>query len=148
MVRLESWRFDDGDRIEGTASWKLSTHPARVFGANPDRPVVCNGVVATFRGLAPPSQIEVTTAQGKFTFHPDDLPYGKSARFLDGRALVDRVPASRPVVQSKDESDYPAAAVDRDGNIWVAYLNFAVNPKFTGLRWAAPASSSAVPCCR
>lgn len=139
VVRTEPWRFDDGDRFEnssGAHRWKISTHPARAFLAAQERPVVANGLIVTFRQLTPASEVRVETAQGSFQFRPADLPYGHAAKFLDGRAMVDRVPATTPVTRSRDEQDYPAAAVDREGNVWVAYLQFTPNPKFLGIRMA------------
>jgi hypothetical protein len=140
-VRLESWRFDDGDRIDGATAWKLSTHPARIFNPQPasERPIVANGVVATFSGLTPASEVRVQTAQGQFTFRPEVVPYGTTARFLGGRVHVDRVPVARPVVSSPAEQDFPAAAVDREGTVWLAYQEFTPNPKFRGIRWALQA---------
>jgi len=171
VVRLEPWRFDDGDRLEGTAGWKIYTHQNRVFGGTPplppgrlapgtekklqpgagalkkqppdaqqgaNRPVVANGVIATFRDLAPDSAVQVQTAHGNFKFRPADLPYGASRKFLDDGAMVDRVPVAAQLTSTRDEQDYPAVAVDRDGNIWVSYLQFTPNPKFLGIRMAAP----------
>jgi hypothetical protein len=50
--------------------------------------------------------------------------------------MVDRVTAGGRVAGSRDEQDYPAAATDREGNVWVAYAQFTPNPKFTGIRWS------------
>ena len=142
VARIEPWRFDQGDRLEevpansSTARWKMSTHPARAFGgqnAQP-QPVVANGVIATFRNLNSSSEVTVETAQGKFQFKPSEIGYGKSAPLLDGRAMVDRVPASSAVVNTKDEQDFPAAATDREGDVWVAYQQFTPNQKFLGFR--------------
>jgi hypothetical protein len=188
VVRLEPWRFDDGDTLQDT-SWKLSTHRARAFGggqqqpgqqpqgerrqqqqqtpqqqpapqqsaqqqatppqpAQPQstqqqqpppqqpQPVVANGVVATLRNFAGDSEVHVTTRQGNFQFRLSEISYGKSAKFLNGRVMVDQVPASAQITTSRDEQDYPAATVDRDGNVWVAFLQFAINPKFQGIRMA------------
>jgi Protein of unknown function (DUF3604) len=134
VVRLEPWRFDEEDRLEGTSGWKISTHGVRVFGAAAERPVAANGVVATFSKLVDASEVRVDTTQGKFQFRPGDIPYGASAKFLDGRVMVDRVPASTQVSRSREDQDYPAAAVDQAGNLWIAYLQFTPNAKFTGVR--------------
>jgi hypothetical protein len=48
--------------------------------------------------------------------------------------MVDRVPSSRRLTPPPGDHDYPAAASDRDGNVWVAYVRFAPNPKFLGTR--------------
>jgi hypothetical protein len=142
VARVEPWRFDLDDRLESRAensasvSWKLSTHPARAFGGqNPqNQPIVANGVIVSLRGLNSSSEVSVETAQGNFKFRPADIGYGKAAKFLEGRAMVDRVPAANNLSRSKDEQDYPASATDREGNVWIAYAQFTPNPKFGGVR--------------
>ncbi len=137
IARLEPWRFDGEDHLEGNTGWKISTHPARAFGQGQGRVVVANGVVVTFSGLAPESRVRVETAQGNFQFRPADLDYGASARLLGGRAMVDRVPPTEQITNTAGQDhDYPAAAADREGNIWVAYERFSPNPKFLGIRMA------------
>src|SRR5712692_573122 len=136
VTRLEPWRFDEDDVLSGESAWQLSTHPMRVFGGQAPRPIVVNGVVATFRNLTVDSDVRVETVQGMFSFRPADLPFGTVARFLDERVAVDRVPASTQIASSREERDYPAAATDRQGNLWVAYLQFTPNPKFVGIRMA------------
>ncbi|HEY3131688.1 MAG TPA: hypothetical protein VGL91_19695, partial [Acidobacteriota bacterium] len=182
IVRLEPWRFDEGDSLSDH-DWKISTHPARAFGGGQQQqqqrqerrrqrqqerpasqqpqssqaqqqpqqpsqpqttppappqpqPVVANGVVATFQNTNFKSQVKVKTAQGNFEFRPADFPYGKAGKFLDGRVMVDRVPAVAQLTRSRDDQDYPAAAADRDGNVWVAFLQFKINSKFGGVRMA------------
>src|SRR5215813_5391048 len=139
IARIDPWRFDEDDKIEegsgATARWKASTRQGRVFGAQPQRPVVANGVTVTFSNLTSASEVSVETAQGKFSFRPADLPYGKAVKLLEGRVMVDRVTAGERIAGSRDEQDYPAAAADREGNVWVAYAQFTPNPKFTGIRW-------------
>jgi hypothetical protein len=140
IARIEPWRFDGDDEIDessaATARWKISTRQGRAFGALPQRPVVANGVIVSFRNLTSASEVSVETAQGKFSFRPSDLPYAKVIKPLDGRVMVDRVTASARIAASRDEQDYPAAATDREGNVWVAYAQFTPNPKFTGIRWS------------
>src|SRR5215470_4372971 len=140
IARIEPWRFDGDDKIEessaATARWKISRRQGRAFAAQPQRPVVANGVIVTFRNLTSASEVSVETAQGKFSFRPVDLPYGKAVKLLEGRVMVDRVTASDRIAGSRDEQDYPAAATDREGNVWVAYAQFTPNPKFTGIRWS------------
>src|SRR5262245_26526865 len=140
IARVEPWRFDQDDKIEESsaagARWKVSTRQGRAFGAQPQRPVVANGVIVTFRNLTSASEVSVETAQGKFSFRPADLPYGNAAKPLDGRVMVDRVTAGARIAGGRDEQNYPAAATDREGGVWVAYAQFTPNPKFTGVRWS------------
>src|SRR5206468_2390933 len=93
-----------------------------------------NGVIATFSRINSSSQVNVKTAQGEFSFKPSEVGYGKTARFLEGKAMVDRVPGSTGVVRAGNEQDFPAAATDRNGTVWVAYQQFTPNPKFVGIR--------------
>src|SRR4026209_2982270 len=135
VARVEPWRFDEDDTLDQasagspTARWKMSTHPARAFAAAAAgaavRPnVVANGIIATFRELTPNSVVSVETAQGKFQFRPSDISYGRTLKRLDGRTMVDRVPSSTAVARSRDDQDFPASAVDREGRVWVTYLQF------------------------
>ena len=142
LRHLEPWRFDEDDALNGASGWKLSTHQVRLFGSGPNRPVVANGFVATFGNLTPGSEIRVQTSQGNFAFHPSDLSYGASAKLLAGRVMVDRVPVSTQVTSGVADHDYPAAAADRQGNIWVAYMKFTPNPKFLGIRMAQPTAEA------
>ena len=151
VARVEPWRFDDDDKLEensgapSTARWKMSTHDARAFrpgaaaaaapGAQPS--IVANGVVVTLRDITSGSEIKVETAQGEFQFRPSQIVYGKPVKFLSGRAMVDRVPASNAVTRSREDQDFPATAVDGEGNAWITYLEFKPNPKFTGVRMQA-----------
>src|SRR5215831_14061083 len=137
MTDRESTKWDGALGVSqgATARWKISTRQGRAFAAQPQRPVVANGVIVTFRNLTSASEVSVETAQGKFSFRPVDLPYGKAVKPLEGRVMVDRVTASERIAGSRDEQDYPAAATDREGNVWVAYAQFTPNPKFTGIRW-------------
>src|SRR5262245_28043780 len=140
IAGIEPWRFDEDDKIEessaAAAQWKISTRQGRAFQAQQQRPVVANGVIITFRNLTSASEVSVETSQGKFSFRPADLLYGKAVKLLDGRVMIDRVTASARIAGSRDEQDYPAAATDREGNVWVAYAQFTPNPKFTGIRWS------------
>jgi hypothetical protein len=147
VARVEPWRFDDGDTLEelsgaaSTARWRISTHPARAFAgaaaAAAQQAVVSNGLVVTLRDINSGSKISVETAQGGFQFGPSEIAYGKPVKFLNGRAMVDRVPASYAVTRSRDDQDFPASAIDREGNAWIAYLQFKPNPRFTGVRLLA-----------
>ena len=77
IQQVEPWRFDDGDVIDGN-SWRVSTHPIRLFGGQnqANSPLVANGVILTLAETSD-AEVEVTTAQGNFTFRLGDIPYGK-----------------------------------------------------------------------
>ena len=118
---VEPWRFDDGDSINGN-SWRISTHPIRLFGGanQQNAPVVANGVILTLDDTSN-AEIDVNTAQGNFTIRLRDIPYGKPINALNGRVMVDRIPAAAQLTSSPEEQDYPAAATDKSGKVWIAY---------------------------
>ncbi|RLE44426.1 hypothetical protein DRJ22_05940, partial [Candidatus Woesearchaeota archaeon] len=132
IVKLEGWRFNPEDSIEGN-KWEAHTHVfiprfgLRKHGKGMEKPrlrIMENGVFVTMVGAADDSRILVKTAQGNFDFLLSDIPYGKPKVFLDGRARVERVPACSMVVSAPTEDDYPSAVVTKDGTICVAYIAF------------------------
>jgi hypothetical protein len=132
---LEPWRFEGADAINGS-SWKASTHQIRLFGGanNPSRPIVANGVVAILSGPSENATVRVTTAQGNFDFKLSEIPYGTTASKLNGKVLVERVPAASRLTQTPDEEDFPSAAVAKDGSVWLAYSVFHHHPDHNRLR--------------
>jgi hypothetical protein len=131
---VEPWRFDDGDSISGN-SWRISTHPIRLFGGANQRnaPLAANGVILTLDDSSG-AEVDVSTAQGNFTIRLRDIPYGKPASELNGRVMVDRIPAATQLTSSPEEQDYPAAAADKSGKVWIAYLEFKHHPEHNRLR--------------
>jgi hypothetical protein len=132
---VEPWRFEGPDAISGN-SWKVSTRAIRLFGGANRKgtpPIVANGVIVGLSGATGSSELQVKTAQGDFTVRMSDIPYGKPASALNGRVMLDRIPAASRITDSPDEQDFPAAAA-RNGEIWIAYLEFKHNPDHDRLR--------------
>jgi hypothetical protein len=131
VSRLEPWRFEEPDTISGS-DFKLSTHPIKLFLggvfvpnlANSKSLFVANGVVAQLTRVQEGAELSVKTAEGNFSFRASDIAYGTAKSFLNGRVLVDRVPTATQITKTPEEEDYPATAVDRDGAVWVAYIEF------------------------
>ena len=131
---IEPWRFEGTDSVQGT-SWTASTHIVRLFPPNqPRRPFVANGVVLYLDEASENTAIEVSTAQGNFTIRLADIPYGKVANALNNRVMVDRIPPFTQLTSSPEEQDYPAAAADKSGNVWLAYIEFKHNKDHNRLR--------------
>src|SRR5277367_5082670 len=135
---VEPWRFEREDSINGSA-WTVSTHNVRafvpLFYGLPRRalPIVANGVILTVTEI-PDGEIAISTLQGKFDFRLRDVPYGKSLKLLNGRVMVDRIPVAAQLTDAPEEQDYPAAAADKEGNVWIAYIEFKHNPDHNVLR--------------
>lgn len=132
---IEPWRFEGADAIAGS-TWKLSTHRIRLFGAAPPagRPVVANGIIVHVAAHSGAALLHFQTAQGGFDVALDEVPFGASVTRLNGRVFVDRVPEHQQITRTPDEEDFPSAALDRSGNVWVAYSVFRHNPDHDRLR--------------
>lgn len=140
ITAVEPWRFDRGDAMLPGNAWKLSTHPARRFNASfqgpQTPPVVANGVLVLLDRESDNSELDVRTAQGNFSVRLGDIPYAGSRKELGGKVLVDRVPDWSQITNNPDEQDYPAAAADKSGSVWLAYLEFRHNPDHDRIRLA------------
>ena len=139
LTSLEPWRFDNGDSISGS-SWRVSTHPVRLFGGGIQFDgqqvvdMVANGIIANLSAAAGNTALSVVTAQGNFDVTLNEIRYGSGVRKLNGRVFVDRIPPSSRLTQTPDEEDFPSAASDKQGNVWIAYLTFHHNHDHNRLR--------------
>jgi hypothetical protein len=139
LSSLEPWRFEGADSISGS-NWRASTHPVRLFGGGtqfngqPVRNIVANGVIANLSAASDSTLLSINTAQGSFEVSLSEIPYGTSARKLNARVLVDRVPPARRLAQTPEEEDFVSAAKTKEGDIWIAYLTFHHNPDHNSLR--------------
>jgi hypothetical protein len=137
IASIEPWRFDGDDAMGPANSWKISTHPIRLFGGGRGGvrpPIVANGVILWLTDASDSAEIAVQTAQGNFTVRASEIPYGKQVFALEKRVMVDRVPPVTRLAESADEQDYPAAAAAPNGDLWVAYLEFRHHPEHDRLR--------------
>jgi hypothetical protein len=135
ITSIEGWRFDEDDALAAGNSWRISTHRIRLFGANQMGATnVGNGVVIWLADERDNADLAVKTSQGEFTVRLADIPFGTMKHYLGNRAMADRLPPVTRITNTPDEQDYPAAAADKNGNIWLAYLEFKHNPRHDELR--------------
>jgi hypothetical protein len=137
VVGIEGWRFREGDLVEGTRGWQARTRRVRRKPAvaesaaaarlRPDRvgpAFVPTGVVVAV--AAPPDAVlTVRTEQGAFTVALADLSAGATRRYLGGKVEAQRVAEAIPLHDGPGQQDFPAAAADAQGSIWVAYVDHA-----------------------
>ncbi|MBL8174501.1 MAG: hypothetical protein JNK48_07525 [Bryobacterales bacterium] len=136
ITSVEPWRFEAQDAISGS-SWKCSTRGPRLFGQAGQAAAqirVANGVMVWLDQEAENATLDVETAQGNFSLRLAEVPYGSAKMFLEGRAMVDRIPGYERVTSDTEEQDYPAAAAGKDGSVWIAYLEFAHHAEHNKLR--------------
>ncbi|HZT31243.1 MAG TPA: hypothetical protein VFA33_15240 [Bryobacteraceae bacterium] len=131
LIKATPWRFFQSDAMTGAASWKLDIKRV-VFENQPDQPNPVASNSASARNLVPAglvvtverssNAVEFQTRQGSFSVPVRQLAYGRISRYLDGDAVVERVPAAFRVSESaKEEQDYPSLAVTRTGAVWTAW---------------------------
>ena len=61
-----------------------------------------------------PASFAVTTTQGNFSFSSQDVPFGTSKTFLNGKALVAQTGAQYQLTSSLEEEDFPSMAQSGD----------------------------------
>ncbi len=121
--RLEPWRFEATDHIDGTR-FHINTHPELIFGGNHYGEVVANGFIITVSALSESSEFGFTTAQGDFEVRASGVPFGKGIYKLAGRVYVDRLPVATRLTNTPEEEDYPSMAAGANGDVWLAYVQF------------------------
>ncbi|HTM48915.1 MAG TPA: hypothetical protein VL285_09555 [Bryobacteraceae bacterium] len=137
ITAVEPWRFDGDDAMQPGNRWKISTHVTRRFGTatNPAAATYyANGVVVQLEGESEDTALEVATPRGAFAFKLSEIPFGKRKSGINGKVMADRVPPSWRISSDKEEQDYPAAAADSSGAIWLAYLEFKHHPDHDNIR--------------
>jgi hypothetical protein len=137
---IEPWRFEGADGIVDH-TWHLSTHVVRLFSgtvpaALPGSGFVANGIIVTASLSGGDAGFKVTTAQGDFSFNAGEVPYGTVLPELKGRVLVERIPSSKQITNTKEEEDFPVTAMGKNGDVWLAYIQFHHNPDHNSLRAA------------
>src|SRR2546421_427526 len=78
IERIDGWRFQDSDQVEGTTGWKASTRPLAVRRSNNAKKagkgrggnsnMADNGVLLLLTGADENSIVKVKSAQGDFDF--------------------------------------------------------------------------------
>jgi hypothetical protein len=137
-ITANEWKFVAGDNIDGQV-FHFSTHPdIRFIGSSggSGAPIVPNGFILTVERVTESSEFSFTTAQGDFKFRASDLAYGKGIYRLGEKVYIDRVPAANRLTNTAEEEDYPSIARDKNGDAWLAYVEFHHSPDHVKL--AAP----------
>jgi hypothetical protein len=125
-ITTNEWKFVAGDNIDGQL-FHFSTHPdIRFIGSagGGGAPIVPNGFILTAERVTESSEFSFTTAQGDFKFRASDLSYGNGIYRLGERVYIDRVPAAFRLTSTPEEEDYPSIAKDKNGDAWLAYVEF------------------------
>ena len=124
ILSLVGWRFEDTDSITGTSSWTMKV---RMTAAGPnetgDGLYQENGLIVTMAQSSTPVTFAVKTTQGSFSFTSQDVSFGASKPFLNGRAVVMPTAVPLQLTSSDEEEDFPAMAQSGD-DVYLAYTRF------------------------
>ena len=134
IERIDGWRFQDGDEVHETTGWKASTRSLTVRRSNNAKKVgkgkggnanmSDNGVILLLTDVSESSVVKVKTEQGNFDFKLSDIAYGKFIEKLDGAVDIERVAASRPISDGRNDDDFPALCVGPDGTAYATWITF------------------------
>jgi hypothetical protein len=132
VAGLQGWRFRQNDAVRGNQAWDARTRPSVKAAAKKAAVTPAPGTVppAAGAGVVPnglfvavkapdDARLSVDSAQGAFTVVLADLAGGASRKYLDGRVEAQRVPTTATLCDGPDQEDFPAAAADARGNVWV-----------------------------
>ncbi len=130
VVKLRGWHFAGDDQVSGQSWQAASKKPPISRQATVATPplveplgvlaVGVEGVILAAEG----ARATVTTRQGDFAFDVKELVYGRPLKFLEGAAMVERVPVTERITAPEFEDDYPSVAVTGDGTVWVAWIGY------------------------
>jgi hypothetical protein len=123
ILSLAGWRFADTDAISGTSIWKLATRTSPPPPLQTTGPVQENGVIVTIAASATPVTFDVKTAQGNFNFSTQDVPFGVTKLFLNGKARAAQTAAPLQLTSTEEDEDFPSMAQSGD-DIYLAYTRF------------------------
>jgi len=149
LLGVRNWHPRPEDQLVGRNEWKLTSHkmvnfPWRAYehpvneGVRPYWWV--RGVIVDLEAQAG-TRVNVRTRQGRFSFNVNEVPFGETKPFLDGRVLVDRVPPAEKLSDSSYESDFVTMLSGTGGEVWAAWVgyqngaNYVLARRFDGRQW-------------
>ena len=148
VIGLEGWRFRGPDKVTGTNRWEASSRTlasgqAKASGAQVKKKaagkaaagkvatgkvatkaaaILTNGVIVSLKAPRD-ATLSVETERGAFKIALNDLADGSVRSYLDGKAQARRIPPSVALTQADAQEDFPSAANDGEGSVWVAYVS-------------------------
>ncbi len=149
LLQVRDWHPRPENEIVGRNEWRLSSHKMVHFGWRPweDQHNQTRrdyywpaGVIVDVR-VSPGTRINVRTEQGRFAFNIREIELGKAVSFLNGAALVDRVPSADKLSDAAYENDFVTTLDGRNGEVWTAWVAFkdasnqVLARRFDGSAW-------------
>lgn len=138
VAEVSGYRFEQKDAVKGKDGWQASTRTPQgaVKGRtnNPKKigamakqmgPIFENGVFVKLKDVTAESSVQVSTAQGDFSFKLADMKLGEPLDLLDNRVAVQRTAiVLRSMSKERTEDDFPALAISPTGGGFLVYQSF------------------------
>jgi hypothetical protein len=132
VVDVEGYRFHKTDQLQGRSEWRAKTHTVRKFASKtaegkatstgtPGPAVAPNGVIVTLKAPGD-ANLMLETDRGKVPIPLADLAQGATRHYLDGKVEAKRVATVTSLVGKETQEDFPAAAADSRGGLWITYV--------------------------
>jgi hypothetical protein len=149
VLGVEGWRFRAGDEVTGKNRWTAGSRTlaagqtkstaaqvkkkaagkaaagkvaAKGAAATKAASILTNGVIVALKAPED-ATLSVETEKGTFKVALRDLADGSVRTYLDGKAQARRIPPSVALTHTEAQDDYPSAAGDGQGGVWVAYIS-------------------------
>ncbi|MBL8222849.1 MAG: hypothetical protein JNL62_26660 [Bryobacterales bacterium] len=131
LLSVRNWRPRPGDQVS-MAGWNLKTRAGINFArraweqerlTDPEKYLNLPGVIVDVQGSAA-TELDVETAQGRFTIRPFDLALGAAAKMLDGQVRVNRVAPAERISPPEVNADFPSIANLGEGRLMAAWVGY------------------------
>jgi len=154
LLQVRNWRPRPEDQMVGRNEWKLSSRKMVNYAWRPYQ-ITPNegrrdyywprGVIVDARVRAG-ARVNVSTAQGRFSFNVGEIRTAAPKAYLNGRVIVDLVPAAEKISGTDLEDDFVTLLGGEGAEIWTAWVafdpdttsNHVVARRFNGVSWGEP----------
>ncbi len=151
LIQLRDWHPRPENSIESPNKWKLSTHKGVNYRYPANLQIPNSGAVEYYWtpgvildiDAKAGTKVNISTAQGKFSFNTRDVPLSRPKQLLGGRVVVERVASSSPLASNDSENDFVAVLGSDNGEVWVAWIayksgaNHVMARRFDGQSWGS-----------
>lgn len=120
---VQGWHISKDDSVTPPGKWDIKL--AKVVGDVAPKAVLLD--VAS----APDREVTIDTANGEFSFKPDEVPYGKVlfVEKFQGDVSIERVPVPQLISTKEFENDDPSILKTRQGGYWMAWVGYKMRAR-------------------
>ncbi|MDA2924072.1 hypothetical protein MYX65_05345 [Acidobacteria bacterium AH-259-L09] len=130
---VQGYRFELPDRVLPQGGWEMSTQIVHILY---DSPLAGQGSAASESRMLPKGllvrgsgsesvKVSVATAQGRFSFRPMDMSFGRVKKHLGNRVEVHRIPPATDLSGTPlRQHDFPSIAAGGDDVLWVTWSSY------------------------